>query len=568
MHISINERNALKLLADAFSNRTTFLAELMQNARRAGASYIRFLYDNASNTLVVDDDGCSVTDFGVLLRLCESGWSEAVQESDAPYGVGFLSAIMASEHFEVSGKRGTLVADTDQLLAGHPATVMSYAVVSGTRITLKLRHRIDRLSDTLSKYACGFPLKVYVNNSLCSSRMALDSNKQTIDVPGVGTLAWTGGSCATTGVFLQGLPIAVAGGYGAWRVDGHDWALHLDSTIYRGRMPDRETVIDLEWAQIEAAVKFAQRALLTRVFYDEAKRCPSYELYSTLFQFGLHNLINEVEIIPAGVFKELTDAPDQIDDETGDSADKKRAGAVSRTDSFTYISALASIDDAEALMLARIAYANDVLLGTSAKLPDWAQPRRLDWYGIRAVPVNAGPVHALYVDAYGHMDVVQCDSVELQLLDEDDNVLLSCVEDAFCPLVDDVLYLTDRATSAQAHYFMQDTACWDDNSCFDHDAIRTACESFKQELKLALGSDPVELVAKACNAINRTELHGKRYAVLFNTRCVAAVEASSSDAAFANAIELLERVLRNRDVPDSLADDITALLAEVPRGQA
>lgn len=568
MHISINERNALKLLADAFSNRTTFLAELMQNARRAGASYIRFLYDNASNTLVVDDDGCSVTDFGVLLRLCESGWSEAVQESDAPYGVGFLSAIMASEHFEVSGKRGTLVADTDQLLAGHPATVMSYAVVGGTRITLKLRHRIDRLSDTLSKYACGFPLKVYINNSLCGSRMALDSSKQTIDVPGVGTLAWTGGSSTATGVFLQGLPIAVAGGYSAWSPDSNAWALHLDSTIYRGRMPDRETVIDLEWAQIEAAVKFAQRALLTRVFYDEAKRCPSYEFYNTLFHFGLHNLINEVEIIPAGVFKKLTDAPDQIDDESGNSPHKQRAGALSRTDSFTYTSSLSSIDDAEALMLARIAYANGVLLCESAKLPDWASSHRLDWYSVRAVPDNAGPVHTLYVESYGHMDVVQCNSVELQLLDEDDNVVLSCVEADFCPLVDGVLYLTDRATSAQAHYFMQDTSCWDDYSCFDYDAIGTACESFKQELKLALGSDPVELVAKACKAINRKELHDKRYSVLFSPRCVAAVEASGSDAAFANAIKLLERVLRNRDVPDDLADDITALLAEVPRGQA
>lgn len=568
MHISINERNALKLLADAFSNRTTFLAELMQNARRAGASYIRFLYDNASNTLLVEDDGCGVNDFGVLLRLCESGWSDAVQESDAPYGVGFLSAIMASEHFEVMSKRGTLVADTDQLLAGHPAMVTSNAVVAGTRITLKLRHRIDRLGDTISKYACGFPLKVYVNNTLCSSRMALDSNKQTIDVPGVGTLAWTGGDCATTGVFLQGLPIAVAGGYNAWRLDGHDWALHLDATLYRGRMPDRETAIDLEWTQIEAAVKFAQRALLTRVFYDVAKRCPSYDLYYTLLRFDLHNLINEVEIIPAGVFKEFTDAPDQIDDESGNNAHKKRAGAVSRTDSFTYISSLSSIDDAEALMLARVAYANGVLLCESAKLPAWASDHRLDWYGVQAVPVNAGPVHALYVEAYGHMDVVQCDSVELQLLDEDDKVLLSYVEDDFCPLVDDVLYLTDRATSAQAHYFMQDTACMDEQNCFDYVAIDTACESFKQELKLALGSDPVELVVKACNAINRKELHGKRYAVLFNSRCVAAVEASGSDAAFANAIELLERVLRNRDVPDDLADDIAALLAEVPRGQA
>lgn len=568
MHISINERNALKLLADAFSNRTTFLAELMQNARRAGASYIKFLYDHASNTLVVDDDGCGIDDFGVLLRLCESGWGEAVQESDAPYGVGFLSAIMASEHFEVAGKRGTLVADTDQLLAGHPAMVTSNAVVGGTRITLKLRHRIDRLGDTISKYACGFPLKVYINNSLCGSRMALDSSKQTIDVPGVGTLAWTGGSSAATGVFLQGLPIAVAGGYSPWNLEHSDWALHLDSAIYRGRMPDRETVIDLEWAQIEAAVKFAQRALLTRVFYDEAKHCPSYEFYNTLLYFGLHNLINEVEIIPAGVFKELTDAPDQINDESGNGPYTKRAGAVSRTDSFTYTSGLSSIDDAEELMLARIAYANGVLLCESANLPAWASSHKLDWYSVRAVPANAGPVHVLYVESYGHMDVVQCDSVELQLLDEDDNVLLSCVEDDFCPLVDGVLYLTDWATSAQAHCFMQDTACWDEQNCFDYDAIGTACESFKQELKLALGSDPVELVAKACKAINRKELYDKRYAVLFSPRCVAAVEASGSDAAFANAIELLERVLRNRDVPDSLADDIAALLAEVPRGQA
>lgn len=56
--MKVNPQKLVESLKYSFTNKTTVLSELMQNARRAGASSVKFNYKTDSNTLVITDDGC------------------------------------------------------------------------------------------------------------------------------------------------------------------------------------------------------------------------------------------------------------------------------------------------------------------------------------------------------------------------------------------------------------------------------------------------------------------------------------------------------------------------------
>lgn len=60
--MKVNQENLVKSLKFSFTNRSTVLGELMQNARRAGASQVTFDYDPVNTNLMVTDDGCGIDD--------------------------------------------------------------------------------------------------------------------------------------------------------------------------------------------------------------------------------------------------------------------------------------------------------------------------------------------------------------------------------------------------------------------------------------------------------------------------------------------------------------------------
>jgi hypothetical protein len=91
--VRINETNLLKNLRYAFSNRYTIVSELMQNARRAGASYVAVDYDAAAQTLMVRDDGCGIDDFQKLFTFGESGWDDTTVASETAFGLGFTKSL-------------------------------------------------------------------------------------------------------------------------------------------------------------------------------------------------------------------------------------------------------------------------------------------------------------------------------------------------------------------------------------------------------------------------------------------------------------------------------------------
>ena len=93
----VNERRFIEHLRLMFSTKDTCLKEMMQNARRAGASFARFDYEPATRTLRVTDDGCGIADFKALVTVADSAWSEETMRSEEPFGIGFSSVSFAAD---------------------------------------------------------------------------------------------------------------------------------------------------------------------------------------------------------------------------------------------------------------------------------------------------------------------------------------------------------------------------------------------------------------------------------------------------------------------------------------
>ncbi|NMC14832.1 MAG: ATP-binding protein, partial [Chloroflexi bacterium] len=65
------------------------IIELLQNARRAGATEVRIT--NKNNLVTVEDNGSGIQDFQKLLDLGSSGWNEKIESGEDPAGVGLFS---------------------------------------------------------------------------------------------------------------------------------------------------------------------------------------------------------------------------------------------------------------------------------------------------------------------------------------------------------------------------------------------------------------------------------------------------------------------------------------------
>lgn len=232
--------SVLNLLAHTFTSSTTFVKELLQNARRAGATAITI---NLTETAVVfTDDGCGIADPSILLSIARSGWEEAIQKSEAPYGAGFLAALFACESINVRSKDYSLSAETKDLLALKPAEVVGgYADVGTTSIALmRPRKSMDELRRAIVNAAKGFPVPItlvtpagvhVVERPDAMDPSWVDVGPGFIDFDAVMSMSGSVGA-----LYLQGLPVGHKASWGS--------PMHLKPELFRGRMPDRDCLID------------------------------------------------------------------------------------------------------------------------------------------------------------------------------------------------------------------------------------------------------------------------------------------------------------------------------------
>ncbi len=96
------------------------IIELLQNARRAGATHVEIT--NAGGNVTVCDDGRGIDDFAKLLDLGGSGWEEAFEDSEDPAGVGLFC--LAPRAVTIRSK-GQMVQISNDGWRGAPVEVQS-----------------------------------------------------------------------------------------------------------------------------------------------------------------------------------------------------------------------------------------------------------------------------------------------------------------------------------------------------------------------------------------------------------------------------------------------------------
>ena len=85
------------------------IIELLQNARRAGATKV--VIANEDGRVTIRDDGAGIEDFAKLLDLGGSGWDESCEQSEDPAGVGIFCLAPREVTIRSKGKMVTITKD-------------------------------------------------------------------------------------------------------------------------------------------------------------------------------------------------------------------------------------------------------------------------------------------------------------------------------------------------------------------------------------------------------------------------------------------------------------------------
>jgi hypothetical protein len=254
MMLNVSKEGILKSLADQFTSTTTFINELLQNARRAGASHIDINVEGHLARMTITDNGAGIKDFASLFTIGQSGWEDlAILDKERPFGIGFASAIFAADHVDIKSGTQHVSFFTDDLLALKPVIINECVPVRGTVVTLLLAKqcrylaeyeryaREDQLQaqELIEKLVKGFPVSVWYNRQELKRPHAMDNGLPYLSRPygelyiSDNNIAWSHDVDAT--VYLQGFAISTS---------TSGCVMHLDSRQFRARVPDRDKLID------------------------------------------------------------------------------------------------------------------------------------------------------------------------------------------------------------------------------------------------------------------------------------------------------------------------------------
>ena len=311
--MKVNQANLVKGLKYSFTNKTTVLGELMQNARRAGATQVAFEFDAEKKQLVVRDDGCGIDSMETLLTVAESGWDAKTLAEEHPFGIGFLSVLFACQHVTVLSGSNSLSVKTSDVLSMKPVAVNQMPYWDGkTEIIMKeINLSEDEVKSSLETLAKGFPISVVYNNKELDRPIAIDSGLQFIKTE-IGSIYLNGLDTATDRntdfeIFLQGLPLNRSRYY-LYGTDHH--VIHLDSSSFYARLPDREKLINED----EVVAKI--RSVLAKTIEQQLVAMKStlsteafVSFYSIMNNWNLLRLLNDVPLVPKQALNEITEYP-------------------------------------------------------------------------------------------------------------------------------------------------------------------------------------------------------------------------------------------------------------------
>ena len=510
IQVRINEEGALRNQRYAFTDRFTLVSELLQNARRAGATHIEVDYDAGTQLLAIRDDGHGLDDFQKLLSFHESGWDAATSAEERPFGVGFSKCLYAATRCVVASGRQRVDIDTTAALAKAAIDVeLIVEAISGTRIEL---HGVDLpdLGDRIETLCLGFPVEVLFNGKQLTRRFAA-AHLATMASP-IGAVHLTGiqdGKFSyNTLVFLQGFCVMKPDYSPFDKVN----VVHLDSRQFMARLPDRDKLIDedVQSKRINAALSACWRQILESA---KASLLPEQFVaiyYAAMRAWGHWDLLNDLDVLPAELFDEIVDYPIQDDDR---SYVRQVAKAPTREAVESGAVTLVSLDwlgddNAARWMLAR---AKGFLIfdwiGLSSEHWAWRHVRFLDDETVRVEAVS----EQIRVQLEGRWiwpTVILCDSVILRSAKD----VAEITDAGVCH--EDVIYIPMGETSGQP--VRQASSFIDENDQFMSSDLEADRDALADLIRRLRSVDPVQTLDSLLQELGLSKyplLRGKTFEV-------------------------------------------------------
>lgn len=318
--VTVDAAGVLKNKRFAFTSGVNVISELMQNARRAGATVVEFLADS-DGLLVVRDNGGGIASFDKLLELSSSGWDDATQARENAFGEGFFSALYAAERVRVSSRGRVIDFDTSLALAGLPISIALDADGNGVGTTISLfglSLSTAAIEEAVRRFSTGFGIEVRLNDAVMPRPHAQKEGFTSLE--GVGWLRINANRLDSTYVqlYLQGLPVGELGARSIFFSRGSEpHVLHLDSACFLARLPDRACLIDAAQAhsRLMLAVRGEFRRLLalgveSAALMDELTQSEWITAnLSAARAWGCSQIFNRLNVLPLSLLRRV-DLPD------------------------------------------------------------------------------------------------------------------------------------------------------------------------------------------------------------------------------------------------------------------
>ncbi|WP_176000339.1 ATP-binding protein [Burkholderia vietnamiensis] len=306
VRVAVNQENFVKNLKFAFSNFSTFLAELIQNSRRAGATKVELTLEG--KTLTVVDDGHGIADFQNLFTIAESGWDNQTRSLESPFGMGFTSALFACGQIRVESCGQLLDAHTRALLDMHDLTVVPGTVTIGTKLTLSnLTFDETRIKSALEAIALGYEIPVIFNGEELPRPEAIDSAEFLPTPIGSVLVRDLAGvrSNSSIVVYLQGIQVSGPAHYGRSAAA----IVHLDSTRFQAKLPDRNCLIDQADKDVE--IRKQVESLIHSMLVEKQRELDAEAFVNAYWDAAVSvapDLVRDHPVVPAKVLLKLVEA--------------------------------------------------------------------------------------------------------------------------------------------------------------------------------------------------------------------------------------------------------------------
>jgi hypothetical protein len=299
--LKVCEKNLIKNLGSIFTDKSKVLAELVQNARRAGSNDVVLNYNPETAILSVKDNGCGIDDLQNLLSIALSGWDDETQASESAYGMGWLATLFSCEEITVSSHGKTMTAKTTDILEQKEINVER--CISKNEGAIIQLHGFAMDETTIEKHliqiAKANAIDVIYQGKLLDSSLSFKALEVNVDYQKhdfeYGTVFVHVKGLPTKGyyAYLQGVSILKDNGY----LNSLKNIVHLNNSV-KARMPDRDALLEAE--AVKESIKLSLES------FWKAR------LSTLLEQLGQHDFVISWGVATLGWYPELLNEVDYL----------------------------------------------------------------------------------------------------------------------------------------------------------------------------------------------------------------------------------------------------------------